>query len=61
MASNVVNDGVIHGGAKPSDCRSGCDLGGHGRREGSLSCRDIGLILGSSGLQGCHPCVHLTH
>ena len=61
MASNVVNNGIIHGDAKPSDCRSGRGLGGRECREGSLSCRNVGLILGNSGLQGQHPCVRLAH
>ncbi len=52
VVSNEVVHGVSHSGADLSNSRGGRGMGVRGCSEGIHSCCNIGLVLGSSGLQG---------
>ncbi len=61
VASNKVVHGVSHSGADLSNSRGGRGMGSRGCSKGIHSCCNVGLVLGSSGLQGRNPLVRIAH
>ncbi len=61
MVSNAVVHGVSHNSADLSNSRGGRGMGGRGCSEGIHSCCNVGLVLGSSGLQGQNHLVCIAY
>jgi hypothetical protein len=61
VVSNAVVHGVSHNGADLSNSHGGRGMGGRGFSKGMHSRCNVGLVLGSSGLQGQNPLVRIAH
>jgi len=61
VVSNAVVYGISHNGADLSNRHGSRGMGDRGCKKGMHSCCNVGLVLGSSGLQGRNPLVRIAH